>query len=140
MKTQGSDRDHPAEAAARGGAKDEILLAALAAGKSYTIAGSAAGVSARTVRRKMADPSFAAEVAEHRRLYVNEVVGLLLASGTAAVEVVRECLNSDKPSDRLRAAELLLVLGRRVYADPDVQERLALLEADRDARLKEATS
>jgi len=78
----------------------------------------------------MNEPEFAAEVARRRRLHVSDMTGMLLASSTQAVLVVKECLNSEKVSDRLRAAELLLNLVRRFHSDPDIEARLTALEAD----------
>ena len=43
---------------------DEIITAALVQGLSYPEAGKLAGVSAKTVQRRMADPTFAAHVTE----------------------------------------------------------------------------
>jgi hypothetical protein len=111
-------------------AQNEILVAALAAGRPYVEAGQAAGLSERTVRRRMAEAGFAAEVARRRSLHVSDVAGVLLASATYAVQVVLECLESEKPADRLRAAELMLTLVRRFHADADVDARLAALEVN----------
>ena len=55
---------HPTniEGVDRRASQDEVIGAALAAGRSYDEAAAAANVSARTVRRRMADDRFAAEV------------------------------------------------------------------------------
>jgi len=45
---------------------DEVIVAALAAGRSYAEAAQLSGTSARTVRRRMSDVGFAAEVSARR--------------------------------------------------------------------------
>jgi hypothetical protein len=110
-------------------ASNEILIAALAAGQPYVTAGAGAGVSERTVRRRMAEPAFAAEVARRRSQHVACVTGKLLATAEEAVRVIADCLQSDKASDRLRAAELMLTFVRRFHADSDIDARLTALEA-----------
>lgn len=127
--TTASDEGKNDAPASKAEAQNEILLAALAAGRPYVDAAQAAGLSERTVRRRMAEAAFAAEVARRRSLHVSNVAGMLLASAGRAVEVVLECLESDKPADRLRAAELMLTLVRRFHADADVDARLTALEA-----------
>ena len=113
----------------RRAAGDEVLLDALATGLSYLDAGVLAGLSARTVRRRMTDPSFAAELARRRAMRVSDVTGRLLSVSGRAVQVLVELLDSQVTGERLRSAELILNLGRRFRSDSDVDARLVALEA-----------
>ena len=110
-------------------AGDEVLLEALAAGSSYEAAGELASVSARTVRRRMAEPAFAAEVARRRADRIAAVTGRLAGLCEQALAVLENCLGSERPGDQLRAAELVLTMTRRFRSDVDVDARLAAVEA-----------
>lgn len=110
-------------------AEDEVLLDALAAGLSYESAGALGGVSARTVRRRVSDVGFAAEVARRRSARVELITGRLTGLCERALQVLENCLDSDRPGDQLRAAEMVLTMTRRFRADSDVHARLAALEA-----------
>jgi hypothetical protein len=97
----------------RGGAdQDEVIMAALAACADYATAGQAAGVSERTVRRRMADPSFAAEVSRRRGERVSTLPGRLLDSSELAVGVIERCMGSDSPARAPHAARTVQSWGR----------------------------
>lgn len=123
------DADQDSEQQRRRAAGDEVLLDALATGLSYLDAGVLAGLSARTVRRRMTDPRFAAELARRRSMRVSDVTGTLLSVSGRAVQVLIDLLDSQVAGERLRSAELILNLGRRFRTDTDVDARLAALEA-----------
>lgn len=108
---------------------DELIREALASGRTYAEAGALAGVSARTVRRRMSDPEFARGVSVRRGEVVGAIIGQLVGSGVEAVEVLRECLHSDKESMRFRSAHLLLTLSTQLRHAHELEERLAALEA-----------
>ncbi len=116
------------EAERRRAVADELILEALAAGAAYADAGSAAGVSARTVRRRMADPLFAAELARRRAVRVSDLTGQMMGLGARAVSVLGEALEAEAVGDRLRAANLILTALRRYRADSDLELRLTALE------------
>lgn len=116
------------EAERRRAVADELILEALAAGVAYADAGSAAGVSARTVRRRMADPLFAAELARRRAVRVSDLTGQMMGLGARAVSVLGEALEAEAVGDRLRAANLILTALRRYRADGDLELRLTALE------------
>lgn len=126
-------QDGPAEGAseteARRVAGNEVLLDALAAGRSYSEAGVLAGVAARTVRRRMAEPAFVSELARRRAMRVSDIAGRLLWSSERALGVLEECLDADRPADRLRAAELILTMTRRFRTEVDTDARLVALES-----------
>lgn len=109
--------------------QDELMRAALATGATYAAAGTVAGVSERTVRRRMGDPQFAAEVSVRRGEQVATVTGQLVTAGVDAVEALRECLRSDSEAVRLRAAHLILTVGTQLRHAHELEERLRALEA-----------
>ncbi len=116
------------EADRRRAAGDEVLLDALATGLSYLEAGELAGLSARTVRRRLTAPDFAAELARRRAMRVSDVTGRLVAASERAVQVLLELLESQVAGERLRSAELILNMGRRFRSDTDIDVRLSTLE------------
>jgi len=117
------------EADRRRAAGDEVLLDALATGLSYLEAGEIAGLSARTVRRRLTAPDFAAELARRRAMRVSDVTGRLVAASERAVQVLLELLESQVAGERLRSAELILNMGRRFRGDTDIDVWLSTLEA-----------
>lgn len=116
------------EAARRRAAQDELLVEALASGRSYAQASIAAGVSERTIARRMSDPTFAAEVARRRSAWTAEMVGQLTAMGPEALQVLREVLAEGSITEKLRAVHLTLTLGNTFRREGDLELRIALLE------------
>jgi hypothetical protein len=116
------------EAAHRRRHHDEVLVEALADGMSYPAAGELANVSARTVRRRVSDPVFAARVQQRRGQRVGEVTGLLAGLARRAVATLAGCMDAERPSDRIRAAQAVLGELHRFRDQHDLEERLRLLE------------
>jgi len=108
--------------------EDELLQAALATGLTYVEAGAVAGVSERTVRRRMGHRQFAAEVSVRRGEQVTVMTGHLVSAGTNAIDVLRACLGSSNDGVRLRAAHLILTLGPQLRHAHELEERLHALE------------
>jgi hypothetical protein len=108
--------------------QDEILIEALADGASYSAAAALAPVSTRTVRRRMASPEFAAAVQQRRAQRMGEVTGLLGRLAHRAVATLEECLEADRPSDQIRAAQVVLGQLHRFRDQVDLEERLRELE------------
>ena len=81
-----------------------MLIAALAAGVTYDAAAAQAGVSERTVRRRLDDPEFCRQVNDARHEVVARAVAQLSAASTEAVEALR---------DRRGAISLRLPMGRK---------------------------
>jgi hypothetical protein len=124
------------DGAGRREASDEILVEGLAAGLSFVQAGDLAGVSSKTVQRRLQDPEFARRVSRRRDERVGEVTGLLVDASHAAVGVLREGLGAERFADRLRSAQLILTMSGRFRELEDLSARLAEVEA----RLNEPTS
>ena len=98
---------------------DSALVAALAAGFTYSDAGAAAGVSERTVRRRMTDPQFRSQVEAARTDLVSRAVGLAADSVVEAVETLRTLMvSAEGESVRLGAARALLQVVNQRRADP----------------------
>ena len=123
----GGERDE-GEADRRRQHQDEVLVEALAEGLGYAAAGDLARVSARTVRRRMADGGFAALVSARRGQRVGEVTGVLVGLARRVVATLDACMDSERPVDRIRAAQGVLVELHRFRDQHDLEERLRLLE------------
>ncbi len=115
-------------------AQDALILASLVAGFSYAEAAQEAGVSARTVRRRMSEASFAREVSRRRGERVHALAGRLLDASHGAVEVLRASLTSPDDGVRLRAAILILSAGVRIRHAAELEARLQALEDRQAAR------
>ena len=106
----------------------EALAGFLAAGLSQVDAATRAGVSTRTVARRLADPAFRRRVQELRAEMLARTSGLLADSGAEAVEALRELLKGESPQARLGAARAILENLIRVRDATEVEERLAAIE------------
>lgn len=106
---------------------DEKIIAALADGKSYGAAAEAAGVSYRTVQRRMADPLFRAEVGELRRLRAEQSGATTERVETLALVELEQLLGDGNVYVRRDAVKIALDAAAR-RRETDVGERLAALE------------
>lgn len=107
---------------------DEVVLAALAAGHTYSQAAKIAGLSTKTVQRRMADPLFRAELDELKLQVVQQTAASLGDAATAAVSTLKKLLVSKDEYVRLKAANSLLDVSIRYRETLEVSERLAALE------------
>jgi predicted transcriptional regulator len=87
---------------------DEALVLALAAGSGVAAAARKAGVSERTVRRRLQEEAFAARVDGARARMVQRAVGRLAAAGGLAGKTLHELLRSQSDTVRLGAAHAAL--------------------------------
>jgi hypothetical protein len=105
-------------------------IAALARGATHTQAAAESGISARTLRRWLAeDPDFAAEVAEVRTGLLDEAVGRITAAAGEAVETLRGALTDPDGRNRVQAARVLLDALLPLRESLDLEQRIAALEA-----------
>ncbi|MEY2569014.1 MAG: hypothetical protein QOE35_3543 [Actinomycetota bacterium] len=113
--------------------EEELLIAALGEGLTHQAAAAVAGVSTKTVQRRLRHGAFAAAVSAHRQERVSEVSGMLIGASVAAVATLSASLSSDLPGERLTAAKTILDLGRRFHREAvleqELRTRLELLEA-----------
>jgi hypothetical protein len=120
--------DCPVMAARSKNATDLLVIGALAAGATYEDAAQAAGISERTVRRRMADPDFRARLWETRGRYLDRALGRLSEISVEAVDALAGLLSSDSERVRLRAAVVVLDHGRKLREAGEIEERLVVLE------------
>src|SRR5262249_9579814 len=102
---------------------------ALAAGASIRRAASAAGLSTQTVQRRLADPAFRKELDAVRRRLVDQAIGRLAATLTAASATLRQLLKAQSEPVRLGAARAVLELHTRLKEAGELEARVAELEA-----------
>ncbi len=116
----------------RSAARDVVLVAALATGATQAEAARVAGVSERTVRRRLEETSFADRVAAERRAVATRTAARItaLASGDA-VAVLRELMVDANvaPSVRLRAALGALNVAPAWRDKGELEAAVAALEA-----------
>jgi hypothetical protein len=112
------------------------LLLALACGATAENAARSAGVSERTVHRRLADPVF------QRRLQVvrTDIVQRMSGTATAAgMEALKTLLALQKeglpPAVRRAAARDVLEIGLKLRAHADFEQRLQALEERLDTDL-----
>jgi len=109
---------------------DAQLIGVLAAGATQGEVARRCGVSERTVRRRLADPSFAAAVEQARRENLRAVSAALRVQAVQAVVTLGELLEgSQPPAVRLAAARAILDQGVRYHQAVDFEDRLIELEA-----------
>jgi hypothetical protein len=114
------------------GRKSDALALALAAGDSIADAAAKAGMSERTARRRLADPSLRQHIEKLRAAMIERALGRMADSMTEAADVLRALLQAKTESVRLGAARSLLDLGTKVRDAVDMEARVAELERDRD--------
>jgi AcrR family transcriptional regulator len=114
---------------------DEILLTALACGASIEQAARKAGVSERTVYRRLRDPAFAQQL-RAARADIRKRTSAALSAGS--LEGARALLDLVKPAVaptvRLGAARALLELSVKLVEAEEFEERLAALEQQLDKK------
>lgn len=107
---------------------DSVLIAAMAAGATFEGAAAQAGVSARTVSRRMEQPAFKAKVDEARADLITRAVGVLADSSSEAAQTLRALLASDRPTVRLSAARAILEMAVKVREHAELAERMTAVE------------
>jgi hypothetical protein len=108
---------------------DAELVLALACGASPENAAQKAGVSRRTVFRRLADPAFRAQVTEMRAEIVRRTSAMVTAGGMTAVKTLTTLQDSAaSESVRLGAARAMIELGCKLRESIEWAERLATVE------------
>ena len=107
---------------------DDILVAALAAGKTKQEAARLVGVGERTVYRRLEDPRFRRRVNEARAELVSRAVGSLADASAAAVTTLRALLGANSGSVRLGACRAILDLGLKLREAEELERRIRALE------------
>ena len=108
---------------------DELLVAALAQGKTHAEAGRIAGMSARTVRRRLQDDDFGARVEQARAEVTSAAAAQLAGLYPRAIGALSDLLDDKEGSVRLRAAQAVLKAGPELKAHTDFEQRLLEIES-----------
>ncbi len=109
---------------------DEPLLLALACGSTVEVAAERAGLSPRTVYRRLEDPQFRRRLADYRSELVKRSSAALTAAAMEAVKTLLALMDRVIPhATRLGAARSVLELGVKLRDLTEVEERLQTIEA-----------
>jgi hypothetical protein len=119
-----------------GSRSDELLLGALAAGSPVEKAAETAGVSVRTVYRRLADPAFARRLAQARDELISSALGELVECASEAVATLRALLSASDERVRLGAAKSTLDQLLRLRETLMLSQRLAALERSLQAQMR----
>jgi 3-hydroxyisobutyrate dehydrogenase-like beta-hydroxyacid dehydrogenase len=108
---------------------DDELVLTLACGASVDSAAQKAGLSRRTVYRRLEDSAFRARVAETRAEMVRRTAAVLTAVGLTAVKTLTTLQESAvSESVRLGAARATIELGCKMRETVEWGDRLAAIE------------
>jgi hypothetical protein len=107
---------------------DCVLLAALAAGQTVEVAAVKAGVSSKTVHRRLNNPAFLTQLQAARSEMVRRMVGRLTTASAKAISALQGLLKASNEHVRLGAAVKIIELGGRLRDSADLAERVAALE------------
>src|SRR5437660_10459461 len=119
---------------------DGELILALACGATPENAAQKAGLSVRTVYRRLAEPAFRAQVDAMRADMVRRMAGMLTATGVGALRTLSQLQESARSeSVRLGAARSIVELGCKVREATELTERMAAVEAQLEALLDKST-
>jgi hypothetical protein len=109
---------------------DEALIAALAAGTTIGDAAQAAGLSRRTVARRLEEDEFRALVATARAEMFGRAVGILAEAAAGAAQTLHDlAVSGGSETVRLGAAKVILDAGHRARGDEEFEQRLSRVEA-----------
>ncbi len=109
-------------------AGDDALLELLASGGSHEQCAASAGISVRTIQRRLRDDEFRRELALRRAARVEQLTARLCAVTDDAVSVIIAAFQSESGHVRLRAADLTLTWALRTRRELDLEARIARLE------------
>ena len=112
---------------------DATLIVALAKGLTMRAAAEEAGVSERTVQRRMKDPDFRQAVDAARGQLISETLGRLVSSGSSAAATLQALLKARAEHVQLGAARAILELTQRYRESDELERRIAALEQAAEA-------
>lgn len=108
---------------------DPLLIAALASGATIARAAKLAGISERTVYRRLEDDSFRQAVTRVRADLIREATGTLASSAQLAADTLVGLLGDDFSSIRLGAARTLLDTLLKYHEMGDLADQIASLRS-----------
>ena len=108
---------------------DEVLVTALACGATVEGAARKAGLSVRTVYRRLDDPDFQEQLRQERAELARRTAGLLTAASLESVRTLVELQGAGLPAAaRLGAARAVIGLAMKLREEADLVDRVAELE------------
>ncbi len=107
---------------------DLTLVMALAAGLTNKQAAKEAGVSERTVVRRLADAEFKRQVADARAVTVEQAAARLTVASLMAVQTLLQLLGAESENVRLGSARAILEMGVKFRESQEQEARIAELE------------
>jgi hypothetical protein len=108
---------------------DAKIVEALANGINITQAARSAGVSARTVSRRLKDPAFRASVTELQDATLHRVAGKVAGAAENAVTTLNGLLSARNETVRLGAAKAVLELNSNLLENRELKRHVRDLEA-----------
>lgn len=108
--------------------RDAQLLAALVTGLTVEAAAKKAGMSERTVYRRLQDAAFKREIEEARGELVTRTMAALCTAGLSAVATLVQLLSSPLQTVRLGAARAIIELGTKLREHVELDQRLRRIE------------
>lgn len=114
---------------------DALLIVGMATGRPLADVAAEAGVSERTVQRRMAKPEFQRKVSDLRCQMMKDLSGRLSQVSGKAMERLQSLLEADSENVRLGAARSILDQTLRVREAVDFEGRLQQIEALCDRKL-----
>ena len=114
---------------------DAVVQLALACGSTVENAAAKAGITARTVYRRLKDPKFKQRVDELRADMVQRTAGMLTAASGESVKTLLALVHdpTTPPAVRLGASRTTIGLAVKLRDSVDLAERIAALEAQINA-------
>jgi hypothetical protein len=109
-------------------AKQDQAAVFLAAGTSVKDTAAKTGIGLRTLHEWLVKPEFTRLVGQYRGRVIGETLGLLAGVAVEAVKTLREALNCDRASVRVRAAQTILDRLIQIRQATELEERLVALE------------
>lgn len=113
---------------------DPRLAAELLAGSTVADAADAAGISERTVYRRLNDPEFQGRLSEARAEFAEHVSDRLAEAASAAVDALVGMLGDASATVRLAAAKTILELGPKARSRAKKERAIATEEAKRNPK------
>lgn len=107
---------------------EEKMIVALATGSSVPKTAREAGVTERTIYRRLEDPAVRSKIAAIRDATVGSVVGTLVDINTKAAKVLKDLLDSEDEKIQLHAAAKVIELGMKIRDSNELAERVTDLE------------
>jgi hypothetical protein len=120
---------------------DRTLLAALACGATVENAARKAGLSERTVYRRLASAEFRERLIQERIDLVQRTAGMLTGAGPASVKTLVDLQNDPAAAAavRRRSARDVLEMGLRFRERADLEQRIAAIEERLGRHVDEGT-